>query len=153
MDRKLILFVEDSVDDREIYGKLLWYNGFDMVFAETVAAAVSLLRQHVFDLAVIDINLPDSTGFDLCASIRSNPRTESLPIIILTAHSRSEFGATADDLGCAGFLEKPVAPLELLHEVERLIGRAPVPGDLPSGQDAELVHSGSTPRAGVPNLW
>jgi CheY-like chemotaxis protein len=130
MDRKLILFVEDSEHDRELYGKLLWYNGFDVKFAMTGADGIRCLETERPRLVVLDLHLPDVSGTEVCAKLRANERTSDVPVLILTGRPKREFGAWADRMGCAGFLEKPVTPLEVLYEVERVIGRAPLPGEI-----------------------
>jgi two-component system, cell cycle response regulator DivK len=142
MDRKLILFVEDDEHDRELYGKLLWYNGFDVAFARTGAEGLDRIEDLRPRLIVLDLQLPDVTGIEVCQRLRADERTSPIPIIILTGRPRREFAAWAETMGCAGFLEKPVTPLEVLREVERVIGRAPLPGDIVAAEREQQLRTG-----------
>lgn len=122
-----MLVIEDDPDDREIYGKLLWYNGFEVLFADTGQAGLRVALEHRPDLVLLDLILPEASGIDVCAALRGDPRTRRIPIVVLTARSAAEMGEAARLAGCDLFLEKPLAPLEVLHAVEALIGRPPPP--------------------------
>lgn len=129
--RALILLVEDDPHDREIYGKVLWYNGFDVVYGSDGHEAVALARRHVPDLVLVDLLLPGLNGIEACRRIRGDPATAHVPVVALTARPEEEFGLLARDAGCLRYLEKPVSPIEVLKEVESLIGQPPPAGDAP----------------------
>lgn len=127
--RPLILLAEDDPHDREIYGRVLWYNGFDVVYASNGHEAVALAIRHVPDLVLVDLLLPGLNGIEACRQIRANPATAHVPVIALTARPEREFGLLARDAGCLRYLEKPVSPVDVLKEVESLIGQPPPAGD------------------------
>jgi CheY-like chemotaxis protein len=128
--RPLILLAEDDVHDSEIYGKTLWYNGYDVIHGGDGEAALELARQHAPDLVLVDLLLPRMNGIDLCRQLRVEPSLRDVPLIALTARAEREFGLLARDAGCSGYLEKPIGPFAVLEAVERMIGRAPpVEGD------------------------
>jgi two-component system, OmpR family, phosphate regulon response regulator PhoB len=128
-ERPLILAVEDEQEHWEIYGKMLWYNGFEVVRAADGEAGLQLAQELRPDLIMVDIMLPKLDGLELCGRLKGDPETAEIPVVILSGRSRSELGARASDLDCASYLEKPIGPLDVLHEVERLVGRAPPAGD------------------------
>jgi CheY-like chemotaxis protein len=130
--RPLVLLVEDDPNDREIYGKTLWYNGFDVIQGESGEEAVALAREHAPDVILVDLLLPGMNGIEACRRIKEDPATAGVPVLALTARSEREFGLLARDAGCAGFLEKPIGPLDVLHVVEDMVGRPP-----PAGQEVE----------------
>ncbi|MEX1184559.1 MAG: response regulator [Gemmatimonadota bacterium] len=57
--RPCVIVVDDDAHDREIYGRILYYNGFDVVFAPSGAAALDLADRHPADLVLLDLGLPD----------------------------------------------------------------------------------------------
>jgi len=126
--RPLVLVVEDDPHDWEIYGKILWYNGFDVFYAADAEAGYRLAREHRPDLILLDLMLPKVDGLSLCRQLKDDPSLCDVPIIVLSGRPFSEFGQTALDLGCRAYLEKPIGPVEVLHRVEELIGRAPPSG-------------------------
>jgi CheY-like chemotaxis protein len=127
-ERQLVLVIEDDPNDREIYGRILGYNGFDVVFADGAAAGLERARTRQPDLVLLDVGLPDASGLDVCESLRSDPDTSGIPIIVLSAFPESRIGERARALGCADYIEKPTSPLGVLHRIEQMIGKAPLPG-------------------------
>jgi CheY-like chemotaxis protein len=125
--RPLILLAEDDAHDSEIYGKTLWYNGYDVIHGGDGEAALELARRHAPDLVLVDLLLPRINGIDLCRQLRAEPSLRDIPLIALTARAEQEFGLLARDAGCSGYLEKPIGPFAVLEAVERMIGRAPPP--------------------------
>jgi CheY-like chemotaxis protein len=132
--RQLILVVEDNRHDWEIYGKILWYNGYDVLYAPEGEEGLRLAREHQPDLILLDLVMPKLDGMSVCKQLKKDPLTARVPIIVLSARPYSEVGAAAERAGCAKYLEKPSSPIDVLHVVEDLIGRAPLPGDGPAPQ-------------------
>lgn len=124
VSKKTVLVVEDNPGDRAIYGNMLWYNGFDVVFAEDGEAGMRLTQEAHPDLILLDLQLPLLHGSELASQLKQDDATKNIPIVALTARRLSEFGGNAALLGYARFLEKPVSPLEVLRVVESIIGRA-----------------------------
>jgi DNA-binding response OmpR family regulator len=129
--RPLVLVVEDDANDWEIYGKILWYNGYDVVYAADGKDGLRLARELTPDLMLVDLLLPGMDGVELCRRCRAEPSLEEVPIVMLTALSDEAVAGQAKDAGCTEFLEKPQSPVNLLHRVEALVGRPP-----PSGEGA-----------------
>jgi two-component system, OmpR family, alkaline phosphatase synthesis response regulator PhoP len=134
--RPLVLLAEDDVHDGEIYGKTLWYNGYDVLHAEDGKEALDLALRHTPDLILVDLLLPRLNGIDLCRRLRQERSLRDVPLIALTARAEREFGLLARDAGCTGYLEKPIGPFAVLAAVERAIGRAPAPGEDVEGDEA-----------------
>jgi DNA-binding response OmpR family regulator len=130
--RGLVLVVEDNPHDWEIYGKILWYNGFDVMYAPDGATAYDMVVRHHPDLILLDLGLPDMDGIELCAMLKQDERMADVPIVILSGRPASELGAVALEAGCVRYLEKPAMPIDVLHVVEDLIGRQPPAGVEPS---------------------
>jgi DNA-binding response OmpR family regulator len=120
--------VDDDEDDREIYGRILLYNGFDVIFAPSARSALRLARLHAPDLVLLDLGLPDAHGLDMCAEMRREDATRAIPVVVLTAFRERELGQRAREVGCTEFIEKPASPVDVLHTIESLIGKAPLAG-------------------------
>lgn len=126
--RPLILMVEDSAEDRRIYGSMLCYNGFDVVLAPSGMSALRHLPEHEPNLILLDLGLPGMSGLRVAEEIR---RTHSarIPIVALSGFRESSLGRAARAAGCTLYLEKPISPVAVLHEIEALVGHAPPPGE------------------------
>ena len=132
MERQRILVVDDDPHDREIYGKMLWYNGFDVIFASDGAEGLRLACERAPDLVLLDLVMPGLDGLTLCDRLKRQAGTEDIPVILLTGMRRPGLARRAQDTGCLRVLEKPVAPLDVLHEIEGVVGRPP-----PASPDAD----------------
>ncbi len=128
--KKVILLVEDLEEDRELYGRLLWYNGYEVAPASDGEAAIARARELRPDLVLLDMMLPgDLDGIAVARRLREEGL--DAPIVALTARSEEELGADAREAGIVAFLEKPIDPFAVVREVIRWIGYAggDKPGD------------------------
>lgn len=149
MSTKLVLMIEDSEHDREIYGRLLWYNNFDVICALDAEQGYWLARESRPELILLDLGLPSGDGLDLCQRLRQEPEMAAIPVLVLSGRPRADFGRRAWEVGCACYLEKPIRPSEVLAEVERLIGpstppprRAARPADFGGGRPGRDRRTG-----------
>ena len=95
----------------------------DVAVDEAENAAVARRKIGVTrpDVIVLDVNMPGTSGLDLCAELKSSETTARIPVIVLTG-SNVGSGASAQRAGADAFLRKPFSPLELLSAAERLAG-------------------------------
>lgn len=117
-----ILLVEDEKDVAAAIITLLQSVGYKQVTpVYTGKEAIETLQKERFDLAIIDLILPDMNGNQLCAMIRHHNKFSKLPIIVSTAIGDDSTQRMAADLGINEFLSKPYAPEDLLAAVKRCL--------------------------------
>jgi DNA-binding response OmpR family regulator len=116
-----ILVVDDDADLLALVGFALAQAGFVVVKAADVASALRTFANESPDLAILDINLPGGSGFDVCEAIRRQSR---IPVMMLTARGEEEDLVRALDLGADDYLTKPFSPRTLLARVRALLRRA-----------------------------
>ena len=138
-ERKLVLFVEDNPEERELYGKLLWYNGFDVIFARDGQEGLELARSRRPALVLTDIMLPEMDGILLCQALRRDDATADIPVLALSGMPPREVAPIALRAGCADFLEKPISPYQVLRRIESIIGRPPLPGEVDLDAEASVA--------------
>ena len=112
-----ILVVEDQEDNRRILRDLLASAGFDVVEAVTGEEGVRLAGEHVPDLILMDIQLPDIDGYEATRRIKSDPALSGIPIIAVTSYALSGDEGKAIEAGCDGYVAKPFSPRALLQKV------------------------------------
>ncbi|HEY6912823.1 MAG TPA: response regulator, partial [Myxococcales bacterium] len=130
-DRGVILHVEDDEATRFVVRRVLESAGFHVRSAGTSAAAAALLDGA--DVAVLDMNLPDGTGIDLCTAIKNGPREQRVPVMILSATSVApQDRARGLEMGADAYLTHPLEPMVLVATVRALVraGRAERDRDL-----------------------
>jgi DNA-binding response OmpR family regulator len=127
-----ILAVDDDADLLALVGFALAQAGFVVVKATDVPSALRVFAQESPDLAILDINLPGGTGFEICAAIRKQSR---VPVMMLTARGEEEDLVRALDMGADDYLTKPFSPRTLLARVRALLRRAGLEtgGDMTAG--------------------
>jgi len=120
----LVLNVDDYEAGRYATSRVLRQAGFDVIEAGTGLAGLRLATEEAdrLDLVLLDVNLPDVDGFEVCRRIRANPRLASLPVLYLSAAYRtSEHRVQGLELGADGYLTQPVEPRELVATVNALL--------------------------------
>jgi DNA-binding response OmpR family regulator len=120
---KLILVVEDDAATRSMLRAVLEEDGHRVLESDGAAVGLHLFRTRKPDLAVLDVNLPDGDGMDLCRKMRSSPAQGSVPVIMLTAKSGMEDKLSGFDAGADQYLTKPICAKEFLMWVRALLRR------------------------------
>ena len=121
--RGLVLLVEDDAETRLAYRMLLEHAGWSVDEAGDGLQALRMVNGVLPSVVVIDISIPGVDGWEMARRLKLDERTRDVPLLLVTGHSLDEDRRRARDLGCAGYLVKPVAPLRLVEEVERLVER------------------------------
>lgn len=121
MIQNRILLVEDDTSLIDGLEYTLVKNSFDVRVAQTVQEALALFDQDTFDLLLLDLTLPDGTGFDICRSIR---RHSEVPIIFLTASDEEVNVVMGLDIGGDDYITKPFNLGELVSRIKALLRRA-----------------------------
>lgn len=117
-----ILVVDDEKEICELIGDFL-KKDYDVVYAHSGLEAVDLAKKKEPSLVILDILMPEVDGHMTCEYLRKNPRTENIPVLILTALKDTNTKVKAFDAGADDFLSKPFHPDELLARVHSKIRR------------------------------
>ena len=120
MARASILIVEDHPTMREAMRLVLEHEGFEINVAADGQSALSMARTDPPDLMFLDMNLPGASGADILKQLKSDPQTEAIRVIVITAVGE-EGRAFAMSLGADEYFTKPFSPLALLRTVERVL--------------------------------
>jgi len=120
-----LLVVDDDSDMLAVVSFALRQAGYPVVQANSYGTALAVYRAEAPDLAILDINLPGGSGFELCAALRAE---SALPIMMLTARGEEADLVRALELGADDYLTKPFSPRTLLARVKALLRRAGVAG-------------------------
>ncbi len=121
--KKRLLIVEDNARLLRVIAVYLEKAGFDVMMARDGDEAIVRLAETIPDLIVSDIMMPGIDGFAFAAQVRSNPRTDLIPIIFLTAKERREDRIKGFRAGVDAYLVKPFEPDELVAVIENILER------------------------------
>jgi DNA-binding response OmpR family regulator len=115
-----ILLVEDEEDIAAIVRAYLEREGFRVVWASRGTEGLQALEQYDVRLAILDVQLPDTDGFDLCQAIRA---VSPLPVVMLTARDEEIDRVTGLELGADDYVTKPFSPRELAARIRAVLRR------------------------------
>lgn len=124
---RTVLIVEDDAASVDIFSTILRHGGYQVLSARTAAEGASVAREHVPDLVVVDLGLPDTPGFGLLDELTDDPVTAHIPLIVCTVHVFEHDENRARRAGGDLFLHKPIEPSELLRQVDQLLQSPPAP--------------------------
>jgi adenylate cyclase len=121
-----VLLVDDEPDQVEMYQLALEFAGFEVIAAFNGKGAVESARAHAPAAIVLDLRLPDMSGWEVCKVLKSDARTADIPVVILTAAASLTLPQLAKAAGCAAHLIKPCFPDRLARTLADVIsGRSP----------------------------
>ncbi|MEK6573920.1 MAG: response regulator [Chloroflexota bacterium] len=139
-EKQSILIVEDDLDLAEMLNAYFRVQGYDVLTAAWGEDAVRISQENTPDIVLLDIRLPDMDGYEVCRRIRTQRRTENLPIIFLTERRDRIDKLQGLELGVVDYITKPFDIQELRLRVRNALRRAsleslvnPVTG-LPEGK-------------------
>jgi two-component system KDP operon response regulator KdpE len=117
-----ILVVDDEPQIRRVLRAALTAQGYEVSDARTGEDALMAIREHRFDLLLLDMNMPGMGGLETCRSIRA---TSEVAIIMLTVHDAEEDKVAALDAGADDYVTKPFSMPELLARIRAALRRLP----------------------------
>ena len=134
MRRKKVLLVEDDDKVSQLLRVYLDREGFDTVMAGDGKTALDIADRQQPDLVVLDLNLPEIDGLDVCRTIRSH---SGVPIIMLTARDEDTDKVVGLELGADDYITKPFSPREVMARIKAVLRRtaeqAPPPERIAAG--------------------
>ncbi len=116
-----ILVVDDSITDQQIVTGVLMRAGYTIVTAANEQEAQNSLAGRKPDLIVLDIVLPDRSGFELCRDLKDDANTKNIPVVIYSSKGSKMDKYWGMQQGADAYLAKPVDPNELIQTVRKLI--------------------------------
>ena len=123
MAKESILVVDDEEDILELVRHHLARDGYTVTLAATGEEALKKARRERFDLIVLDLMLPGMDGFEVAKALKAEPRSASVPIIMLTARGEDADVVTGLEIGAADYVTKPFSPRVLAARVKAVLRR------------------------------
>ena len=122
-----ILVVEDEDNIAIALDYLLRREGYNQSRLATGAGAVELIRKNKPDLVLLDVMLPEVSGYEICQSVRADPECADVRILMMTARGSAMERRKGLAMGADGFISKPFELKELREEVRKILAVDPAP--------------------------
>ena len=117
-----ILLVEDNEMNRDMLSRRLKKKGFEVVMAFDGQQGVEMAGSESPDLILLDMSLPVMDGWEAAGVLKSDTKTQAIPIIALTAHAMAGDKEKAIDAGCDDYDTKPIDFKRLLGKISSMVG-------------------------------
>lgn len=134
-----ILIAEDNDMTRDVMSSLLQAQGYKTIGASDGGAAIEVVEKEKCDMAIVDINMAPSGGFDFVKHLNAN--NIKMPVAIITADDSSDMLVEANNLGVARVLQKPVLPDRLIETVARILKKHGFQTDAIASETHDIVQT------------
>lgn len=112
-----VLIIDDDIIQIEIIKNVLIKHGYDVDSATDAQSGIKTTIETMPDIIILDINLPDKSGFEVCKEIKNTPQTTEIPVIFITALEGIDYATQSFECGAVDFIRKPVHANELLARI------------------------------------
>jgi DNA-binding response OmpR family regulator len=119
--QRVVLIVEDELDTAEMLAEMMRLSGYQVHKILGGAGAVGQIFHYRPDAVLLDIMMPDCSGYEVLSSLQRDPRLKSIPIVLVSALALPEHVQKGLESGAAAYLTKPVGFRELQATVEKVI--------------------------------
>lgn len=117
--RKLLM-ADDEVGIRSLIRMTLASKSYEIIEATNGFEALSLAREHHPELLLLDVTMPGMSGFEVCRTLKEDPETASMKIIMLTAKAQEADVTEGKGSGADDYFTKPFSPVALLRKVDEV---------------------------------
>ncbi len=123
MPKKTILVVDDEKDLLDLIEYNLKKEGYEVLKADNGLDGISLAKQRVPDLIILDVMMPHMSGIEVCEVLRKNEKLHKTPIVFLTARSDERTEIESLNIGGDDFLTKPISTTKLISRINAVLRR------------------------------
>ncbi len=120
MDSK-ILIVDDIPKNIQMAMNILKNEGYKMFYAKSGEMTLKLVKEHDFDLILLDIMMPDMNGFEVCTKLKNEEKTKNIPVIFLSGKDSSQDIEQAYECGGVDYVVKPFITIELITKANSYV--------------------------------
>ena len=120
-----MLIVDDNQTNRRILREMLAAEGINVDEASTAADGLEALRRVRYDLAILDVQMPDMDGFQLATAVRADKKIKRTNLLMLTSAGQRGDGERCRELGIRGYLTKPISRSDLLEALGTVLAGSP----------------------------
>jgi two-component system alkaline phosphatase synthesis response regulator PhoP len=123
MSKGKILVVDDEVYIVHILDFSLGMEGYEVVTALDGEEALAKVKKEQPDLIVLDIMMPKLDGYETCRILKSDPETQQIPVILLSAKGRNVDQQMGFQVGADDYITKPFSPRKLVERIKLILGQ------------------------------
>jgi DNA-binding response OmpR family regulator len=117
----IVLIAEDQENILELITAILGEYSYKLLHAKDGKETLSMVKNHMPDLVLLGVQLPQIDGFEVCASIKCNPSLSHIKVLMLSSQGQKVDFQKAREVGADGYIVKPFLPVDLDKKVKELL--------------------------------
>ncbi len=121
MRRKKILIADDNENIREALTSILEDEGHSLWIAKNGAEALEKVRQVSPDILILDVMMPEMSGYDVCRAVKNDPDLKKIFILMLSAKGQAAEQEQGKETGADDYIVKPFSPTDILARIKKLL--------------------------------
>lgn len=118
---RYILVIDDDGMNREIMEAFLSMENYRVALAHNGTTGLQMIDSEIPDLVIVDVHMPDMSGYDVCRQIRASQRTHAVPVLIVTGYATPEDQQRGYEAGVNAFLTRPFEADQFIDQVRDLL--------------------------------
>lgn len=121
MGKAKVLYIEDNKDNMTLVKRVLEVEGYEVIGADSGNEGLAKARSLHPDLVITDINLPDIDGYEITETLKKEAKTAHIPVIAMTANVMKKDREQVHEVGCDGYIAKPIDIDTLPEQIENFL--------------------------------
>lgn len=123
-ERQRILVIDDNADIRDLMAFVLQKENYEVTTAPDGVSGLTLIKENRLDLILLDVMMPEFSGFEVLEAIRTDKdsKVRAIPVLVITSKSSTADIDQALELGANSYIVKPFRPVNLVQKVNALLG-------------------------------
>jgi DNA-binding response OmpR family regulator len=122
MAKPVVLTVDDEPHILFILTQVLNNKGCEVLTADGGEKAIKVATKELPDLIILDVMMPDISGYEVCQHLKNTPATKDIPVVVLTAEQNEEHKESMLRMGVADYIQKPFSPNGLSAKIDEILG-------------------------------
>ncbi|MGD8370176.1 MAG: response regulator [Syntrophobacterales bacterium] len=114
-----VLVVDDELEIRDLLSEVLQQEGYDVLLASAGEEAIELAKGETPHVILLDVRMPGIDGIEVCKRLKTDPKTQYIPIIMITGYDENKIAAI--EVGADDFVNKPIDLVELAIRVKSIL--------------------------------
>jgi two-component system cell cycle response regulator len=114
-----VLVVDDELEIRDLLSEVLQQEGYDVLLASAGEEAIELAKRETPHVILLDVRMPGIDGIEVCKRLKTDPKTQYIPIIMITGYDENKIAAI--EVGADDFVNKPIDLVELAIRVKSIL--------------------------------
>jgi CheY-like chemotaxis protein len=145
-----VLVADDDPVNRELIEEVCRSDGFDVEGVDSGDRALAIAQAGGFDLLLLDVTMPGMGGLDVCRALKADPRTATVPVMIVSASTEDAVRDRATELGAAAFIAKPFRIFELSQRMRAALRVSSREGEPPTAPHIRLRRKRADALSALP---